>query len=181
MTSASHQRFTCSRGGTVGHSRQRLRSFLLMLALVTFAVALVAAIVDRWVPSLLAVAAGLLALFARRMSTDLDPLWIDLEGTELRIQMRRQHQLVSLVDTTLRRLDATEIAHLATLATTAGITAGTGGFESHLLGELDLYATRLENAVLIEHEENATVVTPDDPEAFLVAAGAAATGDTATT
>ena len=174
MTPSGTQRFPCSRGGSVGHGRHRLRSFLLTLGLLTLGVAVAAIWVSRWVPALLALGAGMLALFARRMSADLDPLWIDLEGDQLRIQMRRQHQIVALGGATLRRLEADEIDHLTRLATTAGITAGTGGFESHLLGELDLYATRLDNAVLIQHQETAIIVTPDDPDGFLTAANDAA-------
>lgn len=174
MTYSGAQRFPCSRGGSVADGRRRLRSFLLTLGLATLGVAVVAMWAGRWVPTFLAVGAGLLALFARRMSADLDPFWIDLEGDQLRIQMRRQHQIVALAGTTLRRLEVAEIDHLTSLATTAGITAGTGGFESHLLGELDLYATQLDNAVLIQHQESATIVTPDDPDGFLTAASAAA-------
>lgn len=170
MTATEPQRFPCSRGGSIGDGRKRLRAFLTTLALATFGVALIAFWVDRWVPAMLAVGAGSLALYARRMSADLDPLWIDLEENRLKVQMRRQHQFVPLADATLRRLDGSEIAHLTNLATAAGITAGTGGFESHLLGEIDLYATRFDNAVLIQHEETATIVTPDDPDAFLAAA-----------
>jgi hypothetical protein len=147
-----------------------MRGFLLMLALFTFAVAVMAVWVDRLMPAALAVGAGLLALFARRMSGDLDPVWFDLEGDQLKVQMKRQHQIVTLTGSALRRLEAAELAHLTSLATAAGITAGTGGFESHLLGEFDLYATNLDNAVLIQHEETATIVTPDDPEAFMTAA-----------
>ncbi len=174
MTSVGPQRFPCTRSGSVAQSRDRLRSFLLALGLLTFAVALVTIWVGRWMPALLAIGAGVLALYARRMSTDLGPLWIDLEAGRLRIQMQRQHQIVELGGATLRRLEAAEIEHLTRLATTAGITAGTGGFDSHLLGELDLYATRLDNAVLIQHEETATIVTPDDPDGFLAAASIAA-------
>lgn len=169
MTSASAQRFPCTRDGSVGRGRGRMRGFLLTLALFTFVVALAAVAFGRLMPAALAVGAGVLALFARRMSADLDPVWFDLDGDQLRVQMQRQHQIVSLAGSTLRRLEAAELEHLTNLATIAGVTAGTGGFESHLLGEFDLYATNLDNAVLIQHEETATIVTPDDPAGFMTA------------
>ena len=50
-----------------------------------------------------------------------------------------------------------------------GEVAGTGGFDSHRLGEIDLYASNLANAILLQGEESGTVVTPDDPAAFLAA------------
>jgi hypothetical protein len=169
MTTTTPQRFPCTSDGSVVQGRRRMRGFLLTLALFTFAVAVVAVWVDRLMPAALAAGAGSLALFARRMSADLDPVWFDLEGDQLKVQMKRQHQFVALAGSTLRRLEAAELAHLTNLATAAGITAGTGGFESHMLGEFDLYATNLANAVFIQHEETATIVTPDDPEAFMIA------------
>ena len=172
----SSRRFDCSNGGLVLDSRRRLRRFLLGLALLCFAVA-VAAWFARTVPALLAVAAGALALYARRMSADLDPLWLEIDGSRMAVQMRRQRQSVELAGSAARQLTGEEIDHLARLATTAGLTAGTGGFDSHRLGEIDLYATDLERAVLIQHEESATVVTPDDPGAFVDAVTAASSAD----
>ena len=66
-----------------------------------------------------------------------------------------------------RRLHAEEVAHLERLTSLGPFTAGSGGFDSHLLGEFDLYATHLESAVLVETEELRFVLTPDDPQAFL--------------
>ena len=81
--------------------------------------------------------------------------------------MRRQRQTIDLPEAVARRLEESEIQHLTQLASAATLTAGTGGFDSHLLGELDLFATNLDNAVLIPLEESSVVVTPDDPDAFL--------------
>jgi hypothetical protein len=107
---------------------------------------------------------------AWRMSGDLDLLGLDLADGRLTIQMRRRRERFTLEGAAARRLTAEEIAHLERLATNGGVTAGTGGFESHLLGELDLYATDLANAVLVDlGEEARLVVTPDDPEGFLEA------------
>jgi hypothetical protein len=162
-------RFTCTGGGAIERGRRRLRGFLLALALVCLAVS-VAAWFARAFPALLAAAAGILALFARRMSADLDPLWLEIEGDTMAIQMKRQRHTISLAGLDCRRLDEDEIAHLRSLATSAGITAGTGGFDSHRLGEIDLYASDLGNAILLQGDESGTVVTPDDPAAFLAAA-----------
>jgi hypothetical protein len=87
--------------------------------------------------------------------------------------MRRQSEVVPLRGAVARRLGADEIDHLQGLATVGGVTAGTGGFDSHRLGELDLYASSLDNAVLIDRGESSVVVTPDDPERFLAVVAAA--------
>jgi len=72
-----------------------------------------------------------------------------------------------------RRIGAGVIALLALaverLATLGGVTAGAGGFESRRLGEIELYASDLRNAVLMERDEERWVLTPDDAEGFVVA------------
>lgn len=172
MTETSQQHFECTPNGVVESSRRRLRRYLMLLAVLTLVVAAAAAWMGRTVPMLLAVGAAGLALFSRRMSADLDPLWLELTPGTLAVQMRRQRQTVPLISPCARRLQPGEIEHLTSLATIAGLTAGTGGFDSHLLGEFDLYATDLGNAVLVEQEENSVVVTPDHPEPFLLAINA---------
>jgi hypothetical protein len=139
-------------------------------------VALVAAWGDRTVPALLAAGAGALALFARRMSADLDPVWLELDGARLIVQMRRQRRALEIAGAAARRLEPAEIGHLARLATSAGVTAGSGGFDSHLLGEIELYASNLDNAVLVTQGESSAVVTPDEPERLLAALRAAGAG-----
>ena len=169
MTEPGPQHFECTPNGVVEASRRRLRRYLTLLAALTLIVGVAAAWMGRIVPMLLAVGAAGLALFSRRMSADLDPLWLELTPETLAVQMRRQRQIVPLVSPSARRLEPGEIEHLTGLATIAGLTAGTGGFDSHLLGEFDLYATDLGNAVLVEQEESSVVVTPDHPEPFLLA------------
>ena len=61
------------------------------------------------------------------------------------------------------------VRDLESLATSGGVAAGTGGFESHLLGEIDLYASDLAHAVMVDLGERRLIVTPDDPEGFLEA------------
>ena len=170
------QRFACTPGGPIARGRRRLRSILLLVGLFALAVAAFAAWTGRAVPALLAGGAGLLALFARRMSGDLDPIGLELAGERLVIRMRRQHQVVPIRGVDIRRLDDDEIEHLGRMATLGGITAGTGGFDSHRLGELDLYASELSNAVLIDRGEASAVVTPDEPERFIEALRRAGAG-----
>ena len=163
------QRYPCTVGGAIADGRRKLRRLLTALGLVGLAVGGLAAAAGRVVPALLAVGAGALALFARRMSADLDPLWLELDGHRLLVQMRRQRQPIELTGSGGRRLTDNELEHLSGLATSAGITAGTGGFDSHRLGELDLYASDMANAVILDLGETSVVVTPDEPERFLAA------------
>jgi hypothetical protein len=68
-----------------------------------------------------------------------------------------------------RRLTAEETAHVEGLATTGGVAAGSGGFESHRLGEIEIFASDFAHAVLIDLGETRLIVTPDDAEGFLAA------------
>jgi len=72
-----------------------------------------------------------------------------------------------------RRLRGDEIVHVEGLASAGGMVAGSGGFDSHRLGEFDLYASDLANAVLVEAEEIRVVVTPDEPDEFLASLSSA--------
>jgi hypothetical protein len=103
------------------------------------------------------------------MSGDLDLLALELADGRLAIELRRGRERFAVAGVRARRLTPEEIGHLERLATNGGITAGSGGFESHRLGELDLYASDLANAVLVELGETRLVLTPDEPEAFLEA------------
>jgi Bacterial PH domain len=109
---------------------------------------------------------------AWRMSGDLDPFRLEIGGGWLGVQMRRRRErfnIAGIAGAQGRRLTADEIAHLETLATSGGVAAGTGGFESHRLGEFDLYASDLAHAVLVDLGETRLILTPDDPEGFLEA------------
>jgi hypothetical protein len=166
------RRFTCTPGGAILRGRTRLRRLLVGLALMLVAAAVLfwLNLLIRgggpWWPGLFALLAAAVPWMAWRMSGDLDLLGLDVEGGRLTIRMRRRAERYNLADATARRLAPEEIAHLERLATNGGVTAGTGGFESHLLGELDLYATDLANAVLVDLGETRLIVTPDDPEGF---------------
>jgi hypothetical protein len=143
----------------------------------------------RLFPGLFALLVALVPWTAWRMSGDLDPLWLELsQGSKgsslspgtgergnginfLTVQMRRRNERFPVAGAEARRLTAEEIESLERLTASGGLVAGTGGFESRLLGEFDLYASDLANAVLLESGDLRMVVTPDDPEAFLTTLG----------
>ncbi len=167
------QRFPCTAGGAILRGRLRLRLLLVGLTLLMAAVGVATIAAGRVFPGIFALFVALVPWTAWRMSGDLDPLWLDLttgpKGRTLTVQMRRRSERIPVAGAEARRLTSEEIVSLERLATSGGLVAGTGGFESRLLGELDLYATNFENAILLEAGDLRQVVTPDDPEAFLVA------------
>ena len=163
------RRFPCTPGGAILRGRRRLRLLLVGLTVLMLAVALAAGIAGRIGPALVALVVALIPWTAWRMSGDLDPFWLETGGGWLSIQMRRRRERFAAAGAEGRRLTAAEIAHLETLATSGGVAAGTGGFESHLLGEIDLYASDLAQAVLVDLGESRLILTPDDPEGFLEA------------
>jgi len=177
----TERRFICTPGGAILRGQQRLRRLLVGLALLLVAVAVIfwLSLLLRaafgvpgggpWWPGLFALLAATVPWLAWRMSGDLDLLWLELDGDRLAIEMRRRRERFAAAGATARRLTPEEIDHLERLATNGGVTAGTGGFESHRLGELDLYASDLAHAVLVDLGETRLIVTPDDPEGFLEA------------
>lgn len=163
-------RFPCSPGGVILRGRRRLKLLLLGLAgLMLVVAALTWWVAHRGWPALLAFLVALIPWTAWRMSGDLDPLWLDLEDGSLVVQMRRRRERFAVSGAEAWRLTPEEVAHLETLTTAGGVAAGTGGFESHRLGEFDLYATNLQNAVVVDLGETRLIVTPDDPGGFLEA------------
>ena len=166
----SVRRFPSTPGGAVLRGRIRLRRLLVGLTLLMIGVAVAAWIGGQRWPAVFALLVAAIPWTAWRMSGDLDLLWLDVGNGYLTIQMRRRRERFPLGGAEARRLSPEEIAHLEGLATTGGVTAGTGGFDSRLLGELDLYAGDFANAVLVDLGENRVVVTPDNPDGFLEAA-----------
>jgi hypothetical protein len=165
------ERFPCTPGGGVVRGKNRLKLLLLGLTGLMVAVAVATWIAGRLGPGLIALFVAFIPWTAWRMSGDLDVLWLDLEAGRLTIQMRRRHERFAISGAEARRLTREEIAHLETLTESGGVSAGTGGFESHRLGEFDLYASNLGNAVLVDLGETRLIVTPDDPQGFLAAVG----------
>jgi Bacterial PH domain len=168
----SVRRFPCTPGGAVLRGRLRLRKLLVGLALLMIVVAVAAWIGGQRWPAVFALLVAAVPWTAWRMSGDLDLLWLDAGNGYLVIQMRRRRERFPVSGAEARRLTPEEIEHLERLATSGGVTAGTGGFDSRLLGEIDLYASDLSNSVLVEVGENRLIVTPDDPEGLLQALGA---------
>ena len=163
------QRFTCTPGGAVLRGRRKLRFLLVGLTLLMLGVAAATWAVGRFWPGVLAFVVSLIPWTAWRMSGDLDPFWLDLESGWLTVQMRRRKERFAVAGAEVRRLAPDEVSHLETLSTSGGVAAGTGGFESHRLGEFDLYASDLANSVVLDLGETRLIVTPDDPEGFLAA------------
>lgn len=165
-------RFPCTPGGAILRGRRKLRTLLVGLALFMVAVAIATWIAGRFWPGLLALLVAAIPWTAWRMSGDLDPLWLDLADGWLTVQMRRRHERFPVSGAAAagaRRLTAEETAHIEGLASAGGVAAGSGGFESHLLGEIDLYASDFAHAVLLDLGESRLIVTPDSPEELLAA------------
>jgi hypothetical protein len=171
---AARELFRCSPGGRVAAGRRRLKSLLAAVALLMVAVAAGTLWAGKTVPALLAAALAAVVLFTVRVSGDLEPLQLEVAPDLLTVQTRRRWLRVPLPPLAARRLRPAEIGHVEGLATAGGIVAGSGGFDSHRLGEFDLYASDLANAVLVESEEIRVVVTPDDPDGFLASLRATA-------
>jgi hypothetical protein len=165
-------RFPCTPGGSIARGRRRLRRLLFGLALILVAAGGFAWATGRHGVAVLTWILALVPWTAWRMSGDLEPLWLDVDlrgGGTLLVQMRRRHERLPVEGASSRLLTPAEIAHVEGLATAGGMVAGSGGFDSRLLGEFDLYASDLSHAVLLDLGESRLVVTPDDPAAFLAA------------
>lgn len=150
------------------------------LAIVLVAAAIAAWIGGRLVPGLLAVSLTLILLMAWRMARELQPRSLQLFEQTLVIATQRQRIEVPIVDATARTLGDDEIRHLERLASAGGFVAAVGGFDSHQLGEFDLYASDLRHSVLIEAFDSRLVVTPDRPPEFVAAFRRAAASAPAT-
>lgn len=165
------QLFSCTPGGSIARGQRRLRRLLLGLVAVLLLAAVGAWLERRFWPGAIALLVALVPWTAWKMSGDRDVERLEVTADTLRVRMRRDRATLPLAGARARRLTGDEIAHLERLATLGGITASTGGFESHRLGELELFATDLRNAVLVESgsppEVERWVVTPDEPESLV--------------
>lgn len=162
-------RFPCTTAGAVLAGRRKLRLILLLPAWI-----MIAATVAAWVTG--QVFGGLLSLFGAvvlyalwRMANRHEPIYLEVDGGRLRFRLRWQLFEVDVDSAACRRLTAPEKAHLERLVDVGGLVATSGGYDSHQLGEFDLYASNLDHAVLLETQEARFVVTPDDPDAFVEA------------
>lgn len=162
-------RFSCTPAGVIAASRKRLSGFLLALVLIMTVATVAMLVAGRFVPALLAAGVGLVVAMAWRMSLELSPQWMEITQGQLTVQTATVRFVVPLAGAAARELQREEKDHLRRLASTAGLVAGVGGFDSHLIGEFDLYATDLEKAVLIDSAEDRFIVSPDKPTEFLAA------------
>jgi hypothetical protein len=161
--------FACTPQGSIAVGTRRLHRFFVLLAALCALVAIYAFSSGRLISGILALAVAGLVIITLRMSSELDPELLTLERERLIVRLKRHRLDLPLGGATARRLTPDEIEHLEQLASRAGIVVATGGYDSRLLGEFELYASALENAILIELEEKRLVVTPDDPVGFLSA------------
>ena len=160
------KRFPCTFSGKIRQSKTRLTLLLTTLILGMILGSGLMFWQARTIPGVLCLLVAFGTWTALRMSGDLDPLWIDVSPDGLRIQMKRQHQEYPHAEAA-RRLTSEEIAYLERLITTAGFTLSTGGYESHRLGEFEMFATDLTNSLLLFYEETGVILTPDDPDGLL--------------
>lgn len=169
MTQSTKTRFECTVAGAIAAGRRRLATIAFSLMFLMLILAVGCWLLGRWVPGSLALMLSFLVWTAWRMSGDPELLWMELDEDTLWLQMKGSRAAHPLADPTARRLSADEIHRIQGLATHAGIVTGSGGFDSHLLGEFALTATNFDNALLVDTGEARLIVTPDDPESFLTA------------
>jgi hypothetical protein len=129
--------------------------------------AIVAWSAGRLIPGLIAAAVAGVVGLAWRMSNDLRPRRLTLEPTLMLIETPRQLIPIPIEGAEIRPLEPEEIEHLESLASAGGFVAGSGGFDSRLLGEFDLYASDFSHALFIQAKEGCYIVTPARPSKFL--------------
>ena len=159
--------FTCTPGGAVAEGIRRFKWLLIILALSMIVAAIGAWATDRFIPGLIAAMVAAVVGLAWRMSNDLRPRRLTLEPARMLIETPRQLISVPIEGAQIRPLEPEEIAHLESLASAGGFVAGSGGFDSRLLGEFDLYASDFAQALFIQAPEGRIVVTPDRAARFL--------------
>ena len=161
------ERFPCTLAGSIAAGRRRLRALLLTPAAAMLVAALWTAWSGRWIASALCLAIGLVTFVTWRMSGERIPLWVEIGGDGLKVRTRTSEPRLGLLGASCRELDDDEKRHLERLVSVAGIATPSGGFDSGRLGEFEIYATDLANAVLVETEEARLILTPDDRAGFL--------------
>jgi hypothetical protein len=165
--SPEQTRYSCTLGGAVAAGSRRLALLLTVLAVAMIVAAIASWAAGRLIPGLIALAVASVVGLAWRMSNDLRPRNLTLEPALMHIETVRQLIPVSIEGAQIRRLEPREIEHIENLASAGGFVAGSGGFDSRLLGEFDLYASDLAHALWVQGPAGRFVVTPDDPMKFL--------------
>jgi hypothetical protein len=160
-------RYPCTLGGAVATGRRRLALLLTVLAVSMIVAAITCWATGRLIPGLIALGVAGVVGLAWRMSNDLRPRNLTLEPALMHIETVRQLIPVSIEGAQIRPLEPQEIKHIENLASVGGFVAGSGGFDSRLLGEFDLYASDLAHGLWVQGPAGRFVVTPDDPTKFL--------------
>lgn len=169
MPEPGAETFACSRDGAIASGQRRLARLFSLLGFSLLLAAAFAFATGQIFAGAIALLIAFTVFVIHRMSRELDPTELVVEGDTLAIFMRHALRRIPLEGAIVRRLTRAEIEHLTGLASSGGFVATAGGFDSHLLGEFDLYASRIENAVLVETSDGRLVVTPDRPEDFTAA------------
>ena len=161
------RRFPCTADGVVASGQQRMARVFALLAFSLLAAAAFAIVTRQIFAAAVALVLSLGVFIIYRMSRELDPTELIVQGGTLTVLMRHALRKLPLEDSSIRRLTGDEIEHLSGLTSSGGFVAGAGGFDSHILGEFDLYASRLENSILLETMDGRVIVTPDTPDEFI--------------
>ncbi|MFQ5526871.1 MAG: PH domain-containing protein [Thermoanaerobaculia bacterium] len=169
MSPLEELRFPCTADGVVAASQRRLGRMFALLGGALLAAAVFALLTRQIFAGGVALLLALGVFIIHRMSRELDPTELVVKEGIVSIFMRHALRHLPLEDSLVRRVTEDEIDHLAVLTSSGGFVAGAGGFDSHILGEFDLYASRLENAVLLETTDGRVIVTPDRPAEFIAA------------
>lgn len=166
------ERFACTAGGSVEADRRKLQRGLIVLALAVFAIAALLVVRGGVGSAVILTLVGAMTAYAARMARDLDLLWIEWNpggGDEALILQLRRQRLPRPAPRSARLLTDDEVEHLRQLTRWSGFQVATGGYESRMLGEIEVYTSNLERPVLLQLAEEALVVTPDEPERFVAA------------
>lgn len=172
MSSGATRSFSSTPDGVVAASQRRLGWMFSAMALALFGASAFALLTRQFFAAVIALILAFGVFIIHRMSRELDVTELIVENGGVSIYMRHALRTLPLEDSRMRRLDDDEIAHLESLTSTGGFAAGAGGFDSHRLGEFDLYASRLENAILLETTDGRVILTPDEPDEFMSAVSA---------
>lgn len=151
--------------------RRRLRLILIGPALLMLGLAIFSWTRGSIFQGFLCVGVALVLMITWRMANQLEPLYFEIQGDQLEVRLRWRLFHIDLEGAKARLLAVEELEHLELLVSVGGIVATSGSYDSHRLGEFDLYASDLGNAVLLETEETRLVVTPDDPSGLVEAVG----------
>ena len=160
--------FVCSSGGAIARGKRLMGLLFGTVGLLMVGAAIYSWSRGSWGAALLAAALTVVTLWTWRTTGSLEPRWIEIDERAVTITTRSVLVRLPRAGAMARVLNEEERRHLERLAT-MGVTAPSGGFDSRLLGEFELYASNLETPVLVEAGDLRVVLTPDDPEAFIAA------------